>query len=144
MMAIRKPFAYELSVSARDDGTLAAMYVCFSGKPVRYTKEIVGGTVMADFDKDDNLVGLEILAPVKLDQLVKQIKRSERPAFRRFVTRAAPREFLLTSRKWAVHHRGNTPETVIAAAPPSRQRQKDTMQRTVARATRPSPFANRP
>ena len=89
-----KPIGFEISISARDDGTVEAVYIYFSHNPVMSTKQIKGDVLLADFDRDGAMVGLEILAPVKFSELVGLVEPSLRMPFENFVRRAAPRDLV--------------------------------------------------
>jgi uncharacterized protein YuzE len=89
-----KPAGYEISTSATKDGTIEAVYIYFSHKPVVRTKEINGDALLADFDKDGNIIGIEILAPVKISELMKLVKPTKRVPFRRFIRQAAPQQLV--------------------------------------------------
>ena len=73
-----QPIGYEISTSAGEDGTIEAAYIRFSRGPVAETREINGDVLLADFDKEGNLVGVEILAPVKISELTKLHPRGTR------------------------------------------------------------------
>ena len=86
---------FEISISGRDDGTLEAVYIrCSEGK-VHHTDEIKEDVVLADYDSQGNLLGIEILAPVKLRVLSKLIDEDHRRPFRKFIRKSAPQEFLV-------------------------------------------------
>jgi uncharacterized protein YuzE len=76
---------FEISVSGRDDGTLEAAYIRFRMGDVATTKELEEDTLIADYDADGNLLGVEILAPVQLSHIERLVDRQRRPAFRVFV-----------------------------------------------------------
>lgn len=63
-------------------------------KPAK-TKEIDQDALLADFDSRGRLMGLEVLAPVKLSALLKQVKAPARKPFKRFLQFTAPREFVV-------------------------------------------------
>ena len=88
---------FELSISGRDDGTLEAAYIRLSRSKVAKTKEIVEDILLADYNASGDLIGIEILAPVKLSQLTKLVDERKRRQFRRFVQHSAPHELVLTS-----------------------------------------------
>lgn len=62
---------FEVSVSGRDEGTLEAIYVRFSKGRVARTEELQEDVLLADYDAHGQLIGLEILAPVRLRDLVR-------------------------------------------------------------------------
>jgi len=81
---------FELLVSARDDGTIEAAYFRFKrGKSAR-SDEIIEDTLIADYDQSGELLGIEVLAPVKVSQLAKLVEQSRRPSFRRFARESGP------------------------------------------------------
>jgi uncharacterized protein YuzE len=61
---------FEISTSARDDGTIEAVYIYFAHRPVAKTREIKGDVLLADFDEQGIMIGLEILAPVKFSEII--------------------------------------------------------------------------
>lgn len=77
----KQPVGFEVSMSARDDGTIEAMYVLISDKSVAETRELDEDILLGDYDDKGELVGIEILAPVSLD------------GFSRWSTLAAPISF---------------------------------------------------
>ncbi len=85
-----QPIGFEISTSARDDGTIQAVYICLSRKPVVSTREIKGDILLADFDGEGSIVGIEILAPVKMSEIVLLADPKRRDSFERFVKEAAP------------------------------------------------------
>lgn len=94
-MAASKKLGFEISISARDDGTLEALYISVSKNKVARTKEISGkNEVLADYDSSGKLVGIEILSPVKLRKLVSLVDERRRKPFRKFVKTAAPEELV--------------------------------------------------
>ena len=93
-MTKRKIIGFELSVSARNDGTLEAAYIQLSHRSVARTQEIIQDVLLADYDAQDHLVGLEILAPVKLTELAKLVDKPKRKPFKRFIQISAPRQLV--------------------------------------------------
>lgn len=89
-----RPIGYEISTSAREDGTIEAVYIRFSREPVAETREVNGDVLLADFDKSGNLVGVEILAPVKISELTKLVQPPKRAPFERFIREAAPHKLV--------------------------------------------------
>ena len=88
--------AFELSVTAGDDGTPEAMYICLSRGKVAKTDEIQQDVLLADYDRQGRLVGIEVLAPVRLSDLAKLVDERKRTPFRRFVRKSAPHELVLS------------------------------------------------
>ena len=81
---------YEISVSGRNDGTIEAAYVRLKEGKVAKTEEIVSDVLLADYNIRGALLGIEILAPVKIADLAKLIAEPQRRPFRRFIRQAAP------------------------------------------------------
>ena len=94
-MAKRKEIVgFELSLSGRDDGTLEAAYIRFKSGRVAKTREIREDTLLADYDHSGDLVGIEILSPVKLSDLTDVVEAPRRSFFRKFVKHAVPQQFV--------------------------------------------------
>jgi uncharacterized protein YuzE len=85
---------FEVSISSRDDGTVQAAYISLSDAKVAKTKPIIEDILLADYSARGTLVGIEILAPVKVADLVKLVDKSKRERFRRFITRATPQDLV--------------------------------------------------
>jgi uncharacterized protein YuzE len=85
---------FELSVSARNDGTLEAAYVRFRQGKVSKTKEIIEDVLLADYNSRGRLVGIEILAPVRIADLVRLVDEPTRKPFRRFIEQSAPKKLV--------------------------------------------------
>jgi uncharacterized protein YuzE len=81
---------FELSLTAREDGKIESLYIRFGNGKVKRTSEVIEDTVIADYDGNDNLLGIEILAPVKLSELAKLVDEPRRTSFRRFVRHSGP------------------------------------------------------
>ena len=91
-----KPVGLEVSVSARQDGTLEALYIRLTNRKIARTKEIVQDQVLADYDSKGDLVGIEVLAPVKLSTLSRLVAPPKRKTFNKVLRQAAPEELVLT------------------------------------------------
>jgi uncharacterized protein YuzE len=87
-------FGFELSISARNDGTLEAAYVRFRSGKVSKTKEVIEDVLLADYNSRGQLLGLEILALVKISDLTRLVDEPSRRPFRRFIERSAPEELV--------------------------------------------------
>ncbi|MCB9846798.1 MAG: DUF2283 domain-containing protein [Phycisphaeraceae bacterium] len=59
----------EVSFSEHDDGTLEAAYIRFSDQTVAETREIAPDAVLADYDDNGHLIGIELLTPIRLADL---------------------------------------------------------------------------
>ena len=87
---------FEFSISTRDDGTLEAVYIRVNDGKVAKTDEIIEDILLADYNSTGKLLGVEILAPVKLAKITKLIEKPRRSSFRKAVKNAAPEEFVLS------------------------------------------------
>lgn len=94
-MSMRKPLGFEISISGRADGTLEAVYITVRDGKARRTKEIIEDIVLADYDSRGRLIGIEILAPVKISKLTPLVEEKRRKPFRNFVKTQAPDELVL-------------------------------------------------
>ncbi len=94
MQTARKVVGFELSLSGRSDGTLETAYVRFQKGDVASTRELVEDTLIADYDSRGRLIGIEILAPVSLATLARQVGVARRSSFRKFLKHSAPRQLI--------------------------------------------------
>jgi uncharacterized protein YuzE len=92
----KEVIGYEISLSARDDGTVEAAYIRLRRGKSDRTQEIIEDALLADYDEQGTLLGIEVLAPVKLAELVKLVDQPRRTSFRRFIRKAAPSELVQT------------------------------------------------
>ena len=86
---------FEISISARGDGTLEAVYIRVNEGKVSKTVEVVTDVVLADYSASNKLIGMEILAPVKLSKITGLVDRSRRLSFKKAVKSAAPPRLVL-------------------------------------------------
>ncbi len=84
-------FAVSVDTDEKTGHTRAAYFVLRSGKSAT-TKELVEGRVMADYDSDGSVIGIEILGPVTGDEL-NALNIGERDIW--FIRNVIPREFIL-------------------------------------------------
>jgi uncharacterized protein YuzE len=85
---------FETSVSARDDGTLEAMYIRFRQGKVAKTREIIEDVLLADYNARGELMGMEVLDAVRLSDLARLVEQPRRKVFREVIKRTAPQEFI--------------------------------------------------
>lgn len=85
---------FELSVSGRDDGTIEAAYVYLSKRKVARTKEVVEDILLADYDAKGRLIGVEILAPIRLSKIAALVDRPQRAQLVKFLRCSAPQELV--------------------------------------------------
>ncbi len=95
-MRVQRQAGFEMSISARNDGTIEAVYILVRDDKAARTKEIVEDVLLADYNSRGQLVGIEILAPVKIAKITMLVDESRRRPFRRFVRDRAPKELVLT------------------------------------------------
>lgn len=84
---------FGLTVNARSDGSLEAAYLQISKGQVAHTEEIVESVLLLDFDHDENLLGIEILAPVSIEQVMEIAERldsQKKSSFKNFVQSSVP------------------------------------------------------
>lgn len=89
-----KLLMFELRLTGGPDGRIRAAYVNLGNAGVARTKGIVDDTLLADYDARGRLVGIEILAPVKMQVLIRLIDKEHRAAFRRFAKESIPERLL--------------------------------------------------
>ncbi len=94
-MQTRPQPGFELSISASADGAVQAVYIRLHSNKIARTREIVEDIVMADYDRRGQLVGIEILAPVRLQIISRLVDQPRRRPFRRFVKEQAPENLVL-------------------------------------------------
>lgn len=87
---------FEMSISGRNDGTLEALYITLRAGKAHTTREVVEDIVLADYDNHGRLIGIEILAPVKISKLTPLVEPKRRKPFRDFVTTQAPQDLVLS------------------------------------------------
>ncbi len=85
---------FEITLTGGPDGQLRAAYIHLRRAKVARTDEVVEDTVLADYDAQDRLVGIEMLGPAKVKVLVKLVDEKHRAAFRRFVTENVPQKLM--------------------------------------------------
>ena len=95
MLMPKKPTVnFEVSISGRDDGTVEAIYVKFLSDAVAKTVEVEQDGLLVDYNANGDVVGIEILAPVKLAQLTDLVEQSQRDSFRKFIRTTVPDSFV--------------------------------------------------
>jgi len=94
-MSRLRSIGFELSISGDTDGTLEAVYITVRDGKAHRTREIIEDIVLADYDDRGRLIGIEILAPVKLSKLTPLVEQGRRKPFRDFVKAQAPAELVI-------------------------------------------------
>jgi uncharacterized protein YuzE len=93
-MTKRKVIGFEVSISGCDDGTVEAVYLTFFPDKVHRTREMVEDQLLVDYNKRREIVGIEILSPVKISRITRFVASERRPSFRRFIRQSVPRHFV--------------------------------------------------
>ena len=91
------PNGFNLSVNSRSDGSLESAYIHLSNHKAARTEEVFESVLLVDYDRQGSMIGIEILEPVKLTdvlKLAKQLDAAHRAAFEKFVKNSAPPAFL--------------------------------------------------
>jgi uncharacterized protein YuzE len=84
---------FELSISAREDGTVEAVYIRFGRGKVAETKEVETDIVFAHYDARGHLLGIELLGPAKVSVMTTLVDAERRESFDRFVRDNLPSHF---------------------------------------------------
>ena len=80
-------------VSATDEEALEGFQLLAA--TVHHTKEIKEDVLLADYTADGRLVGIEILSPVRISDLLKLVHQEKaKPSFRKFLKNSAPRDLV--------------------------------------------------
>ena len=95
MPAPKQLIGYQVSTSMGGDGTIEAIYVRFANGKVAETRELDEDVLLADYDANGVLLGIEILAPVKISRLARLVDQDKRRPFRKAMRNAAPPDFVL-------------------------------------------------
>ncbi len=86
--------AVELTLSTKEDGAIEAMYLRLASRWVHRTREVREDVLLADYDRGGRLVGIEVLAPVRLAEITSLVDEDRRAEFRRLIRRLAPAELV--------------------------------------------------
>jgi uncharacterized protein YuzE len=92
--------AFAAHVTARGDGTPKAVYLSISAERVDRTEEIIRNELLVDLDRNGELVGIEILAPVPLKKIKKLTALPSQKGFRErfgtFITKTIPADLVVS------------------------------------------------
>jgi uncharacterized protein YuzE len=89
-------YNYSITVDTESTtGEIRAVYFQVRSGKSASVKEFQRGDVLADYDKEGNLLGIEVLAPCRIS-LLEKILRDE-PHTRQFVKRSIPRKMVSAS-----------------------------------------------
>lgn len=90
-----KPVAFRSDVSVDEKtGKVLAMYLQLRDGKAAETKEVFDGKAFADYDEDGNLIGVELIAPCKVEVWDKIIRKEPKP-IKNFIRGAMPRDLIL-------------------------------------------------
>lgn len=94
-MSKQREIGFEISISGHHDGTLEAVYITLRDGKAAKTKEIIEDILLADYDRRGRLIGIEVLAPVKISRLTRLVDQERRRPFRNFVKNQAPKDLVI-------------------------------------------------
>ena len=86
----RQQDIFTLRVTGSKDGQIIAVYIQLRQTKACQTTEVVENTVLADYDRQGKLVGIELLAPAKIRVLANLVPEELRAAFREFAKQSIP------------------------------------------------------
>lgn len=84
----------QLTFTAGDDGSAKAAYITLGNTSVFRTEEIKGDILLADFDEEDRLVGIEILGPIQVKDILSLVDAGQQGQLERLIKRHFPAEFI--------------------------------------------------
>ncbi len=88
-----KPFSFRVNIEAENGtGRLLSVYVQVRDGKSASVREYANGNVFADYDKQGNLLGIELLAPCD-PKVIERIAKQQ--SAKRFVRNAVPRGMLV-------------------------------------------------
>ena len=93
-MSKKRVIGFEVSIRGRDDGTVEAIYVTFLPHKVAKTVEVEEDQLLVDYNRRGEIVGIEILAPVRIRTLTRFVRDDQRPSFRKFIRSTVPDTFV--------------------------------------------------
>ena len=86
----RGGFSFRVEVNCLESGSVASCYIHLADRKVAKTREVRKGILLADYDRKGRLVGLEILGPIKLSIVIKQLDHIMRQPFRKALRESFP------------------------------------------------------
>jgi hypothetical protein len=90
----RTPLGFQIAISGRRDGSIEAVYLAVSDNKIARTDEIIEDHMLVDYDRNGRIVGVEILAPVRLRDVTGLVDVRSRAPLKRFLRRSVPQEFV--------------------------------------------------
>jgi hypothetical protein len=91
---IRIAPGFQIAISGRKDGSIDAIYLAVSANKVARTDEFIEDHMLVDYDRNGRIVGIEILAPIRLRDVTGLVDVRTRAPLRRFLRRSVPQEFV--------------------------------------------------
>ena len=92
------PFSgFEISISGNKDGKIEAAYIKLKNGDVARTNNVIKNILLTDCDACGDVLGIEILGPVKISSVINIVDMPLRRPLRRFFSRAAPRDLVRSS-----------------------------------------------
>lgn len=90
----RTILGFQIAISGRMDGSIQAIYLAVSANKIARTDEIMENGMLVDYDRNGRIVGVEILAPVRIRDVTGLVDVRTRAPLRRFLRRSVPEEFV--------------------------------------------------
>src|SRR4026207_812349 len=87
---IRIAPGFQIAISGRKDGSIDAIYLAVSANKVARTDEFIEDHMLVDYDRNGRIVGIEILAPIRLRDVTGLVDARTRAPLRRLLRRRAP------------------------------------------------------
>lgn len=85
---------FEVLLSGTSTGALEAVYIKLRQGKVHRTEELCEDLLLCDYGANDELIGIEILGPVKMSRIVKQVDPLLRKPFQKFVLHSVPKDLV--------------------------------------------------
>ncbi len=94
----KRSLSLQLHVGANSDGEIKAIYIYLrkirSGQRVQ-TAIVQKSALLVDYDRRGTILGIEVLAPVNLSDILSQVPEPDRTPFRRFLDQCRPNAFIV-------------------------------------------------
>lgn len=104
-----------LKVTARRDGSVEAAYLRLTTDKVARTEEVLPNALLVDLSGNGRVVGMEILAPIPMEKLLRLIPALEgRTAVEKFARAAIPRRLFTRAPKRQTNGMPTTPRAKSA------------------------------
>ena len=94
-------FSFEVTITTENTtGSLVSVYFQIRKGKVHETREFADGAAFADYNKNGELIGIELLAPCSVtivDQLAANETKAMRVKTKRFMRESGPRKMVLAA-----------------------------------------------